>query len=122
MYMAKDLDPAGVLYRQDTVRKVAWVASAQVQVLAKDVGHFDVYMGAAFEEVVAEQLSFLQVRLHSQWKTGEMLHQFKPPERCIDTRAEEICSVRKCVLWHFTCKDVDVPEPRPQPLLLLVVS
>ena len=50
---------------------MAWVDSTQVQVLAKDVGHFDVYMGAAFEEVVAEQLSFLQVRLHSHWKTGK---------------------------------------------------
>ena len=34
----------------------------QVQVVSRGVGHFDVYMGAAFDDVVEEQLAFLQVR------------------------------------------------------------
>ena len=36
----------------------------QVQVVSRGVGHFDVYMGAAFDDVVEEQLAFLQVRMH----------------------------------------------------------
>lgn len=35
---------------------------AQVQVSALDVGHFDVYMGPAFDRTVADQLAFLQAR------------------------------------------------------------
>lgn len=34
-----------------------------MHLVAKDVGHFDVYIGEAFEENVTEQLAFLQVRL-----------------------------------------------------------
>jgi hypothetical protein len=35
---------------------------AQVKVAALDVGHFDVYMGPAFDRTMADQLAFLQAR------------------------------------------------------------
>ena len=35
--------------------------------MSRGVGHFDVYMGAAFDDVVEEQLAFLQVRMQPLW-------------------------------------------------------
>ena len=65
----------------------------QVQVLSRDVGHFDVYMGAAFDDVVVEQLAFLQVRLQflclaqpCHW------HHILPPPKSLLSEHEERCS------------------------------
>ena len=50
----------------------------QVQVVSRGVGHFDVYMGAAFDDVVEEQLAFLQVRRHPLCLAQQVL--LSPPQ------------------------------------------
>lgn len=54
--------------------------------VSRGVGHFDVYMGAAFDDVVEEQLAFLQVRMQVPCPCIALL--MPPPERLLLEREE----------------------------------